>query len=62
MTRILILFAHPTLEKSRSQVHLLEAVQDLKHVLVHDLYETMSCLNEADTELAVVECHPALWA
>ena len=52
MTRILILFAHPTLEKSRSQVHLLEAVQDLKHVLVHDLYETMSCLNEANTELA----------
>ncbi|MGV6818309.1 MAG: glutathione-regulated potassium-efflux system oxidoreductase KefF [Thiotrichales bacterium] len=39
MNRILILFAHPALEKSRVQYRLLKAVEDLDNVIVHDLYE-----------------------
>ncbi|MGB3613492.1 MAG: NAD(P)H-dependent oxidoreductase [Elainellaceae cyanobacterium] len=38
--RILILFAHPALEKSRINRQLVDAVQDLEQVTVHDLYET----------------------
>lgn len=37
--RILILFAHPALEKSRINRHLIEAVKGLDAVTVHDLYE-----------------------
>lgn len=39
LTRILILFAHPALEKSRINRHLIEAVKGLEAVTVHDLYE-----------------------
>ncbi|MDX2244071.1 MAG: NAD(P)H-dependent oxidoreductase [Leptolyngbyaceae cyanobacterium bins.302] len=39
LNRILILFAHPALEKSRINRHLLQAVKDLDAVTVHDLYE-----------------------
>ncbi len=38
--RILILFAHPALEKSRVNRYLIEAVKGLDLVTVHDLYET----------------------
>lgn len=37
--RILILFAHPALEKSRINRHLIEAIKGLEAVTVHDLYE-----------------------
>lgn len=37
---ILVLFAHPALEKSRVQRRLLRATEGLAHVTVHDLYET----------------------
>lgn len=37
--RILILFAHPALERSRVNRRLLSAVSDLEGVTVHDLYE-----------------------
>jgi len=37
--RILILFAHPALEKSRVNRRLIHAVKDLEHVTCHDLYE-----------------------
>ncbi|GAB4135800.1 MAG: NAD(P)H-dependent oxidoreductase [Cyanobacteria bacterium J069] len=37
--RILILFAHPALEKSRVNRHLIRAVQGLDSVTLHDLYE-----------------------
>lgn len=39
-TSILILFAHPALEKSRVNRRLIEAVSDLEGITVHDLYET----------------------
>ncbi len=38
--RVLLLFAHPVLERSRVNRRLLEAVRDLEGVTVHDLYET----------------------
>ena len=37
--RILILFAHPVLERSRVNRRLMEGVRDLEGVTVHDLYE-----------------------
>ena len=39
-TRILILFAHPALQASRVQRHLIRAVRDLEGITFHDLYET----------------------
>ena len=39
MSQILVLFAHPVLEKSRVQHSLLQAVSDLENVTVNDLYE-----------------------
>jgi glutathione-regulated potassium-efflux system ancillary protein KefG len=38
-SRILILFAHPALEKSRVNRRLVQAVQDTGGVTLHDLYE-----------------------
>ena len=39
MNRILILFAHPTLEKSRVQYRLIKAAQSIDDIYLHDLYE-----------------------
>lgn len=39
MHRILILFAHPALEKSRVQYRLAKAAQTLPKITFHDLYE-----------------------
>lgn len=39
MARILILFAHPALEKSRVHRQLVRATRDLPGVTLHDLYE-----------------------
>lgn len=39
MNRILILFAHPALEKSRVQSRLIRAVDKLENVFLNDLYE-----------------------
>ncbi len=39
MPRLLILFAHPALEKSRVHTRLLQEVQGIGEVTVHDLYE-----------------------
>lgn len=39
LNRVLILFAHPALEKSRVNRHLIQAVRGLDAVTVHDLYE-----------------------
>lgn len=45
MKSILILFAHPRYENSRVNRALLEAVQDLEQVTVHDLYERYPVFN-----------------
>ena len=39
MPRVLVLFAHPAYEKSRINRKLLEAIDDLEGVTIHDLYE-----------------------
>src|SRR5262249_14316575 len=44
MRRILILFAHPVLERSRVNRRLLSAVRDLPGVTVHDLYDAYPTL------------------
>ena len=39
MRRVLIQLAHPVLERSRVNRHLIEAIRDLPDVRVNDLYE-----------------------
>jgi len=39
MNKILVLFAHPLLEKSRVHQELLTAIQNLKGITINDLYE-----------------------
>jgi glutathione-regulated potassium-efflux system ancillary protein KefG len=67
--RVLILFAHPALERSRVQRPLAEAVRDLKGVTFRDLYELypdfdvdvgeeQALLVESDV---VVFQHPVYW-
>ena len=67
--KILILFAHPVLERSRVNRRLLEAVADLPGVTVHDLYERYPTLNiDVEYEQALllehdiyVFQHPFYW-
>jgi glutathione-regulated potassium-efflux system ancillary protein KefG len=42
--RILVLFAHPVLERSRVNRRLLDGIRDLAGVTVHDLYEAYPAL------------------
>ena len=69
MNRILVLFAHPALEKSRVNRRLMAAVRDLPGVTFHDLYEAypefdidvqkeQSLLVEHDV---IVLQHPFFW-
>jgi glutathione-regulated potassium-efflux system ancillary protein KefG len=39
MRRILVLFAHPVLERSRVNKRLVESIEKLEGVTIHDLYE-----------------------
>jgi glutathione-regulated potassium-efflux system ancillary protein KefG len=67
--QILILFAHPALEKSRVNRRLIRAVQGLDAVYIHDLYETYPTFNiniqfEQDLLRAhdiIVFHHPFYW-
>ncbi len=69
MRRILILFAHPVLERSRVNRRLVEAVKDLEGVTIHDLYEVYPTLSiDVAREQAlllghdvVVFQHPFYW-
>ena len=45
MARILILFAHPALEKSRVHAQLLTALKGIQGVTLHDLYEVYPDMN-----------------
>jgi glutathione-regulated potassium-efflux system ancillary protein KefG len=55
---VLILFAHPALEKSRVNRHLLTAVRDLEHVTVHDLYEAYPDFQiDVEREQALLTAH-----
>lgn len=67
--KILILFAHPVLERSRVNRRLLDAARDLPGVTVHDLYERYPTLNiDVEYEQALllehdiyVFQHPFYW-
>lgn len=69
LNRVLILFAHPALEKSRVNRFLIQAVRELDAVTVHDLYEAypnfhINVKYEQDLLLAheiVVFQHPFYW-
>ena len=69
MRRILLLFAHPVLEKSRVNRRLLEAVRQLDGVTVNDLYEVYPTADidvEREQELllahdVIVFQHPFYW-
>lgn len=69
MRRVLILFAHPVLERSRVNRGLLRAVQCLEGVTVHDLYEVYPTLGiDVRREQAlllehdvIVFQHPFFW-
>ncbi len=67
--RILVLFAHPALEKSRVHKQLLAAVDGIAGVTVHDLYESFpdgdidigqeqSLLEASDL---IIQQHPFYW-
>ena len=45
MTKILILFAHPALEKSRVHSQLIPSVRGMQGITFHDLYEVYPDLN-----------------
>ncbi len=45
MRRILILFAHPALERSRVNRRLIAEAKDVAGVTVHDLYEAYPTLD-----------------
>jgi glutathione-regulated potassium-efflux system ancillary protein KefG len=67
--RTLILFVHPAYEKSRANRLLLQAVHDLEHVTIHDLYEEYPDFNiDVEREKAllvehdlIVLQHPFYW-
>lgn len=67
--RVLILFAHPALEKSRVNRHLIQSVKELDSVTIHDLYEVYPDFHievkfEQDLLLAhdiIVFHHPFYW-
>jgi glutathione-regulated potassium-efflux system ancillary protein KefG len=67
--RILILFAHPRLEKSRAQRALLHAIEGEDYLTLHDLYETYPEFNvdiRREQELLlehdiIVWQHPVFW-
>jgi glutathione-regulated potassium-efflux system ancillary protein KefG len=69
MRRILILFAHPVLERSRVNRRLIDAIRDIDGVTIRDLYEeypTLSIDVKREQELliehdVIVFQHPFYW-
>jgi glutathione-regulated potassium-efflux system ancillary protein KefG len=69
MRRILVLFAHPVLERSRVNSRLVDAIRDVEGVRVHDLYEEYPTLAiDVNREQAllvehdvIVFQHPFYW-
>lgn len=69
MRRVLVIFAHPVLERSRVNRRLLESIRDLEDVTIHDLYEEYPTLNidvkrEQELLLAhdvIIFQHPFYW-
>lgn len=61
MNNVLILFAHPALEKSRVNIQLMRAVRNLPGVTFHDLYEAYPrLLIDVKREQRLVEEHDVI--
>ncbi len=61
MRRILVLFAHPAIRRSRLNRAMSEAVRDLEGVTLHDLYEAYPDFAvDVDAEQALVDAHDVL--
>ena len=61
MSRVLLLFAHPALHKSRVNRCLVEAACALDGVTLHDLYETYPDLHlDVDREQALLAAHDVI--
>lgn len=59
--RVLVLFAHPVLERSRVNRHLVDGVRELAGVTVHDLYERYPRLDiDVAAEQALALAHDVL--
>lgn len=69
MRRVLVLFAHPVLERSRVNRRLVSALRDVENVSIHDLYASYPTLNinvAREQELllshdVIVFQHPFYW-
>jgi putative NADPH-quinone reductase len=69
MSKVLLVVAHPDLSQSKANAALVDAVRDLPHVTVHDLYATYPDFQiDADAEQAllaehdvIVFQHPVYW-
>jgi glutathione-regulated potassium-efflux system ancillary protein KefG len=69
MRRILVLFAHPVLERSRVNRRLVDSIRDLENVRIHDLYEeypTLAIDAKREQKLllehdVIVFQHPFYW-
>lgn len=69
MSKVLLVVGHPDLSRSRANAALVDAVRDLAHVTVHDLYATYPDFQiDADAEQAllaehdvIVFQHPVYW-
>jgi glutathione-regulated potassium-efflux system ancillary protein KefG len=58
---ILLLFAHPALEKSRVHARLVDTVQDLPGVTFHDLYEAYPEFDiDVDREQRLLDAHSTI--
>lgn len=61
MSRVLILFAHPALERSRVNIELVRAVSSLPGVTFHDLYEAYPDFHvDVRHEQQLLEAHDVL--
>jgi glutathione-regulated potassium-efflux system ancillary protein KefG len=59
--KVLVLFAHPALQRSRVNARLLRAVQDLPGVTVNDLYERYpDFLIDVPAEQALLQAHDVI--
>jgi glutathione-regulated potassium-efflux system ancillary protein KefG len=59
--RVLVLFAHPVLERSRVNRHLVDAIRGLPGVTVHDLYEAYPTLDiDVAAEQALLASHDVI--
>ena len=59
--KVLVLFAHPALQRSRVNRHLADAVRGLPGITFHDLYEEYpDLLIDADREQALLRAHEAV--